>query len=553
MRKRTPFAPLLGPGEPAAAADSGIARRALLAAGIAAPFLAASAPAAPAGPSRPQVLDTMRRATRFMTDKVAYQGGYVWSYLADLSRRWGEMEAYPTMIWTQAPGTPEMGEIFLDAYHATGEELYYQAAEQAAGALIRGQHPSGGWNYVIDFAGEDSIKRWYATIGKNGWRLEEFQHYYGNATFDDHATVECGRLLLRLYLEKKDAKYKAPLDKAIGFVLAAQYPSGGWPQRFPRAGSFEKQGHADYTGHVTLNDEVAEENIAFLLLVLQQLGDERVREPIRRAMDVYLKLQRPMPSPGFALQYRADDLTPAAGRTYEPRALSPHTTSAALGKLMDFYELTGDRKFLARIPEGIDWLARVEAPAAAHRGRLNQFRYVEEGTNRFIAVHRRGSNAQNGEFYADYDMTGAKAEKHVDAAALRRRYERLAATPPDVATRSSPLLGRGPSLLPRYVVREVGGSDLNVTGGKHAAGAVALVAGLNAEGYWPVELRTTSHPYRGDGPAAPPPGFADRGQVGDAWDTSPFTEPSGPMGISTGTYINNMRTLIGVLEQGAGA
>jgi hypothetical protein len=35
---------------------------------------------------------------------------------------------------------------------------------------------------MIDFAGDRSLKEWYNTIGKNGWRLEEFQHYYGNDT-----------------------------------------------------------------------------------------------------------------------------------------------------------------------------------------------------------------------------------------------------------------------------------------------------------------------------------------------------------------------------------
>ena len=54
-------------------------------------------------------MDAMRRATRFMTDRAAVNGGYVWSYLSDFSRRWGEMEAWPGMIWTQAPGTPEIG------------------------------------------------------------------------------------------------------------------------------------------------------------------------------------------------------------------------------------------------------------------------------------------------------------------------------------------------------------------------------------------------------------------------------------------------------------
>ncbi|MBU7009011.1 hypothetical protein, partial [Phosphitispora fastidiosa] len=80
---------------------------------------------------------------------------------------------------------------------------------------VRGQHPAGGWNYVIDTKGEESLKQWYATIAANAWRLEEYHHYYGNATFDDAGTSEASQLLLRVYLEKKDRKYLAPLNKAI--------------------------------------------------------------------------------------------------------------------------------------------------------------------------------------------------------------------------------------------------------------------------------------------------------------------------------------------------
>ena len=491
------------------------------------------------------VRTAMRRATDFMTDKVAVRGGYVWSYLADFSRRWGEMEAYPTMIWTQAPGTPEMGQTFLDAWKATGDEVYYRAAEAAAQALVDGQHPSGGWNYIIDFAGEDSIRRWYETIGRNGWRLEEFHHYYGNATFDDHATVECGRFLLRLHLAKGDPKWRAPLDKAVDFILDSQYPVGGWPQRWPRMGEFSNHGKPDYTGYITLNDEVAEQNIDFLLLVLQQLKDERVREPIERAMRCFRDLQHVAPTPGWALQYTLD-MKPAGARTYEPRAVVPHTTAAAIDKMMDFYRLTGDRSYLARVPEALDWLDSVELPPEKWAGNRNFLRHYEPETNRPIAVHRRGSNAQNGEYYADFDMTNEQGEKHIDMSRLRARFAAASALSPEQATRDSALLGRGPSLLPEYVVtRDVGGSDLNVTAGPgHDTRVAAIVGELNAEGYWPQELRSTSHPYRGPGPAEPPPGFVDRGQVGDGWDTSPFTEPSGPMGISTGLYINNMSRLI---------
>ena len=123
------------------------------------------------------------------------------------------MEAYPTMIWTQPPGTPSMGQIFLDAYHATGNEYYYQAAEKVARSLIYGQLPCGGWNYIIDFAGETSLVKWYETIGRNGWRLEEFKHYYGNATFDDDATYAPAMFLLRIYMEKQNPLYLAPLRK----------------------------------------------------------------------------------------------------------------------------------------------------------------------------------------------------------------------------------------------------------------------------------------------------------------------------------------------------
>ena len=142
-------------------------------------FLLAVLCAAPAvAQTRDEVLTSMKRATTFMVDKVAYRGGYVWNYLPDLSRRWGEMEARDTMIWIQPPGTPTMGHLFLDAYHATGDQYYYQAAEQVANALIWGQHPAGGWNYVVDFAGDRSLREWYDTIGKNGWRLEEFQRLF---------------------------------------------------------------------------------------------------------------------------------------------------------------------------------------------------------------------------------------------------------------------------------------------------------------------------------------------------------------------------------------
>ena len=122
-----------------------------------------------------QAEQTMLKATKYMADSVSTHGGYVWYYLPDLSRRWGEMEAYKTMIWVQDGGTVSVGHMLLDAYDATGNEYYYQQAERAGAAMIWGQSNEGGWNYMVDFAGDRSLKKWYATIGKNGWRHEKNQ------------------------------------------------------------------------------------------------------------------------------------------------------------------------------------------------------------------------------------------------------------------------------------------------------------------------------------------------------------------------------------------
>lgn len=511
-------------------------------------------PAAAQGPTRDQTLAAMKTAARFMVEKVATNGGYVWSYTADFKRRWGELEAKPTMIWVQPPGSGTMGHLFLDAYHATGDEYYYRAAEQAAEALVRGQHPSGGWHYMIDFGGRSSMADWYATYGKNAWRMEEFQHDWGNATFDDAGTSEAMQLLLRLYVEKRDPKWRPPLEKAIGFVLESQYPVGGWPQRWPLKGA-----RRDYTRYITFNDDVAGENIKFLIMVHQALGDPRALPAVRRAMDSFLVTQQPAPQPGWGLQHTVKGLKPIGARTYEPTAFATHTTANNVGQLMTFYELTGEAKYLARVPEALDWLENLKLAKPTADGRTHPT-FIEIGTDRPIYVHRKGSNVVNGKYYWDYSpertLAHYGAYRRIDVARMRARYAKLKATPPAVASKDSPLKAAGRAPLPKYfATRDLETSDLNVSaqdrGGRAvtAERAAALVGGLNAEGYWPTPLAAISNPYTGARPPAKPDGDYATTHVGDATDTSPYPTERPELGISTGAYVQNMTTLIDWLDQ----
>jgi Pectic acid lyase len=504
--------------------------------------LAAAVPLAQSGrdADRSRILDTMKRATTFMVEKVSTNGGYVWTYLPDLSRRWGEMEARNTQIWVQPPGTATMGHLFLDAYHATGDEYYYAAAEKAAGALIWGQHPSGGWNYLIDFAGDRSLRDWYDTVGRNGWRLEEFQHYWGNATFDDAGTAESGRLLLRLYVEKRDAKYRPALDKAIQFVMESQYPEGFWPQRFPLQYEFSHHNLPDYTSYATFNDDVAGENIEFLLQCYQALGDPRVLDTIRRGMNAFLIAQQGPPQPGWSLQYTLDG-KPAAARTYEPKSLATHTTATNIGLLLRFYRLTGDTKYLARIPEALDWLDGLKLPpGVAPDGRTHPT-FIELGTNKPLYVHREGSNVVNGRYYFDDNPKNTivhySSFRRVDVAGLRKQYADAKATPRTEVMKSSPLApGAGVMSLPRYVaVQPSGGPTLT-----------DVMTSLTSQGYWLAPLGYNSHPFTRQGTPQVAPGDFSQAYVGDETDTSPYPDPN-LRGISTEAYVRNMGVLIRAL------
>ncbi len=542
--------------------DASTSRRALL---LAASGAALSSACASTTPPRPvadnDAVRAMKRASAFMVDRVAHRGGYVWSYASDFSRRWGEMEAYPSMIWIQPPGTATMGHVYLDAYHATGDEFFYDAADDVADGLIAAQHPSGGWNYLHDFAGEASVRRWYDTIGKNGWRLEEFHHYYGNATFDDAGTSEASQFLLRVYVEKRQRKFRAPVMRALSFVLDSQYPSGGWPQRFPFVDAEGLHGQRDYTRDITFNDDVAGENIKFLLMVYQTLGDERALAAIRKAMDVFIATQQPTPQAGWGLQHRVDTLKPIGARTYEPDGYATHTTAGNLGQMMNFYEWTGEDRFLARVPEALAWLdsVKLREEEVQQRGRYYPT-FIEFETNKARINHRRGSNVVNGAYYWDYDVANPIRHysqwRDINADALRQRYERLRANPP--AAERSPLRARADFQLPRFFsTQNIEVSDLNSNVGSgavqatDAARVAELIGSLNTEGYWPTPVTATSNPYIGDGSATPAPGDYGQTLVGDASDTSPRYHHNPATGISTGTFIQHMSALLLSADRGA--
>ena len=507
-----------------------------------------------------EVRAKMRAATEFMMEKVSYDGGFVWTYLPDFSRQWGEMEAKRTMVWIQPPGTPSMGHLLLDAYHATGDEYYYEQAERVAGALIWGQLECGGWNYVFDFAGENSLKDWYNTVGKSGWRLEEFQHYYGNATFDDGGTMEAAKFLLRIYVEKNDPKYRPALDKVIRFVLTSQYPIGGWPQRYPLRYDHPFHGKADYSSFLTLNDDVIPENIEFLTYCYQALGMQELKEPIYRAMYLIISMQQGAPYAGWADQYTVEDVLPAHARSYEPRAVNTGTTVRAVNLLMQYYRLTGDTRFLNGIPAAIDFLEKCALPQdmversgrGGYRmpGGILAPRFIDPDTGKPLFVHRSGTNAYNGRYFTNQDPANTIAHYSsfytLYPQMLRERFEEVKQLPREELVKESPFLNTELVALPKYFMG-VGGprGEQPVT----EESVRKVMQAQDDQGRWLVPLGTTSNPYKpclDDTPSYETKYTST--YVGDEHDTSPFKCETGELCISVKAYIANMAQLIRFLD-----
>ena len=397
---------------------------------------------ASAAPNEKEALAAMKKASAFMMDTVSTRGGFVWNYTSDLSERWGEVPARDSQIWVQG-ATNGVGEMFIDAYEATGDDIFLDYAERVADAIIRGQHPAGGWHYLIDFD-MPGIRRWYDEVATRCWGWEEYYHYYGNCTFDDNATASSTHFLLRLYMTTLDPAYRTPLLKALDFVLEAQFPNGAWPQRYPLMFDYPHNGHDDYTSYYTFNDGVIPNNLYLLMEAYEKLGDERYYTAARRAMDFYIISQGPDDQAGWAQQY-SWDMQPAAARSYEPAAYQPGRTMYSINDLMTFYKITGDRRYLAPILPAIDWIERSAinrdpSKTASRTGRRIHYthaRFYEPGTNKPLIVHREGTSIENGRYYADQNIEDPMCHLGMfgtyDTDALRSEYERVSALTPSGA------------------------------------------------------------------------------------------------------------------------
>ncbi len=464
-----------------------------------------------AEPKENDVLEAMDKATDFMMNKVSMNGGFVWKYSADLSEQWGEVPARKSMIWVQDPGTIGVGMMLLDAFQTTGNQKYLACSMRVANALVWGQHPAGGWHYFIDFD-MTGIQQWYDEVASKCWGWEEYYHYYGNCTYDDNVTSGATRFLLELYMTTLDPAYRIPLLKALDFVLESQYPNGGWPQRYPLKYDYPHDGHPDYTSYYTFNDNVIQGNVYLLLEAWEKLGNEEYKKAAYRGMDFLIISQLAPPQAGWGQQYDME-MRSVASRSYEPASVMPGQTVQCIRDLMEFYRITGDRRYLKGIPAAIEWLENSYLPES-HKAneRVTHATFYELETNKPLYVHREGTNIETGRYWIDYEPKNFPGhygmQRRVEIEPLKKEYDRVNALSPQQA-------------MEEYRARK--NRPKSVPAGNSSA-VESIIKSMDNRGAWVEEI-----------------------SIPDYKDT--VNNPRRTLqGMNTATYIRNMRTMIKFIQ-----
>jgi len=311
-----------------------------------------------------EVRGAMARATKFLRS-ISTHGGYAGIYSLDLSHRYGEAlyeRAGKHEIWVQPPGTPSVGQVFLDAFRLTGDDTYFEAARDAGRALAWGQREAGGWDHRAD-------------VSKLTADAVVPEPAKGHCTFDDDISQGALTFLIELDDVVEERWLTNAVRRGIAHLLASQFEGGAWPQWFPLRG-----GYHDY---YTFNDNAINDCIRVALLANERYGRKDCEQAALAGGDFIRLSQLPGKQAGWAQQY-SHDLAPAAARRFEPAAVCSAVTARNIRTLIELFLRTGEERFVTPIPKALAWLER----SKLREGRWARLYELE--TNRPIYGDRDG-------------------------------------------------------------------------------------------------------------------------------------------------------------------
>jgi len=248
---------------------------------------------------------------------------------------------------------------------------WYDSAEalRIADIIVSFQTPAGGWSKNLNLRQHPRTAGEQFAPGNSSLYLEngDFDtppatrwNYVG--TFDNEATTTELRYLARVIAAvgpERSAVYRAAFLRGLGYIFAAQYPNGGWPQVWPLQGG--------YHDAVTYNDG-AMVNVLNLLRSVSAATNELSFVPARdralaaaslkRGIQCMLATQIVVHGRRTVWCQQHDPLTlkPTSARNYE---MPSQAASESAGIMMFLMRLPDpDREVVGAVRDAAAWLEK---------------------------------------------------------------------------------------------------------------------------------------------------------------------------------------------------
>ena len=199
--------------------------------------------------------------------------------------------------------------------------------------IVSWQMPHGGFYKDME---KQYAAPWDGVTERSGWKDPSGVEL---GTFDNDATTSEIRFLTEMYVKTGNPIFKDSVRKAVDFILVSQYPSGGWPQVYPK--------RSNYSDAVTYNDNAMVQTMILLDDITQRkhgfdndILTSQERSKLKLALDkgIAYTLKAQIINKGVPTVWGAqhDPVTyePLPGRAYELASKSGSESVAITAFLM---------------------------------------------------------------------------------------------------------------------------------------------------------------------------------------------------------------------------
>jgi PelA/Pel-15E family pectate lyase len=212
------------------------------------------------------------------------------------------------------------------------------------------QNPNGGWPKNYDMQAELTPAQRQALVNGRDDRT---------STIDNGATHTHIEYLAEAFTRTNDERYRQACERGIDYLLAAQYPNGGWPQYWPDTSGYRR--------FITYNDGA----MIGVMKVLRNIATsrpqyafvdaarrERVAAAFQRGLSCILQtqiVQDGVPT-GWCQQHDDVTLAPQWARTFEPAAVASLESAQIVEFLMSLQHPSAE--VIRAIEAAVEWFRR---------------------------------------------------------------------------------------------------------------------------------------------------------------------------------------------------